>query len=77
MQKITLFIEGNKFDISVQDDHVAKLKAHIFKDLGEAGNNTLKDLLYAYMKKCYEINVIQVELESMSKKLDELGRRVD
>jgi hypothetical protein len=77
MQKITLFVEGNKFDISVQDDHVAKLKSHIFKDLGEAGNNTLKDLLYAYMKKCYEINVIQLELEGMSKKLDELSKRVE
>jgi len=77
MQKITLFIEGNKFDISVQDDHVSKLKSHIFKDLGEAGNNTLKDLLYAYMKKCYEINVIQTELEGLSSKLDELSKRLD
>lgn len=77
MQKITLFIEGNKFDISVQDDHVAKLKSHIFKDLGDAGNNTLKDLLYAYMKKCYEINVIHSDLDRMSKKLDELAKKMD
>jgi len=77
MQKITLFIEGNKFDISVQDDHVAKLKSHIFKDLGETGNNTLKDLLYAYMKKCYEINVIQTELENLSKKIEDLSNKMD
>ncbi len=76
MQKITLFIEGNKFDISVQDNHVAKLKAHIFKDLGESGNNTLKDILYAYMKKCYEINVIQTELEGLSDKIDELSHKM-
>ncbi len=76
MQNITLFIEGNKFDISVQDDHASKLKSHIFKDLGATGNNTLKDLLYAYMKKCYEINVIHAELETLTVKLDELSSKL-
>ena len=60
MQKVTLFIEGNKFEISVQDEHVSRLKAHMLKDLGDGGNNTLKDLLYAYMKKCYEINTAEL-----------------
>ena len=76
MQKVTLFIEGNKFEISVQDEHVSRLKAHMLKDLGEGGNNTLKDLLYAYMKKCYEVNIIQTELEGMSKRIDELSKQM-
>jgi len=68
-KKITLTVNGSRFDIDLEDGFAD----YIEKDLGENfnvhGNNDIKSLLQAYVKKNYEIYQAEQMLTSTLKKI--------
>jgi hypothetical protein len=75
MQKLTLIVNGSAFEITLADNYAEAFKDEISKDLNLQEDNSIKTLLYAFMKKNYEILELKRELEKISKELDDkLGR---
>lgn len=75
MQKLTLLINGSAFEITLADNYAEAFKDEIGKDLNLAEDNSVKTLLYAFMKKNYEVLELKREVEKISDELDDkLGR---
>ncbi len=68
MKKLTISIAAKRYDISVSEEF-----ATIFeKELEETfikGNNDIKTLLSAYVKKSYEKFLLECEIDKMNEKL--------
>lgn len=69
MEKLTIFIDGNRFDISVQDEFMELFREKIEEDLSLKENNSVKTLLYSYLRKSYELFELQQKIEELSTKL--------
>ena len=54
-KKISLTINGSRFDIDVEIEFAKFLEKEIEKDLNQEGNNSFKALLQAYVRKNYEL----------------------
>lgn len=54
-QKLGLYINGRRFDIDVKDEFATFLQAEFEKDFNINGNNDIKILLQAYVKKNYQL----------------------
>ncbi len=50
---LNITINAKKYDIDVDDDFSAFLESQIREDFDSFGNNELKILLSAYVKKCH------------------------
>lgn len=75
MQKLTLIVNGSAFEITLADSYAEAFKDEISKDLNLQEDNSVKTLLYAFMKKNYEVLELKRELEKISAELDDkLGR---
>jgi len=75
MQKLTLLINGSAFEVTLADAYVEAFKDEIGKDLNLVEDNSIKTLLYAFMKKNYEVLELKKEIEKISDELDDkLGR---
>ena len=70
MRKISIKIENRKYDISVEEDIVDEFEKSISKDLNIAGNNSIKDILEAYLKKNYEVVILKKRINKLLKKLE-------
>lgn len=70
MQSLTLTISGKTYTISLGEDNFDREVECIKKYISIEGNNEIKTLLYAYLKKCYEMVELQRELEDLESKLD-------
>lgn len=67
--KITIVIDSKKFDISLDDSLISeKMREDILKDL-KPDSNSLKDLLSAYLNRCYEYNKLLDKLEGIYSKI--------
>ncbi len=75
MQKLTILINGSSFEITLADSYADALMEEIGKDINLSGDNSVKTLLYAFMKKNYELIELKKEVEKISDDLDDkLGR---
>ena len=72
-QKIGLYIGGRRFDVDVDDEFAPFLKHQMAKDFNVEGNNDLKKLLQAYVKKNHELYLQELEIGNIMKKCNDLG----
>ncbi len=70
MRKISIKIENRKYDISVEEDIVDEFEKSIAKDLNIKGDNSIKDILEAYLKKNYEVVMLKKRINKLLKRFD-------
>lgn len=71
-KKIGLHIGGRRFDVDVDGEFSKFLEHQMAKDFNIEGNNDLKLLLQAYVRKNHEIYMQEQKIEEMTKKLENL-----
>lgn len=69
-KKIGLNIGGRRFDVDVDDDFAIFLRHQMSKDFNIEGNNDLKLLLQAYVRKNHELYTQKQKIEEITKKID-------
>ena len=69
-KKIGLHIGGRRFDVDVDNEFAVFLKAQMSKDFNVDGNNDLKLLLQAYVRKNHELFKQEKEIANILNKLD-------
>jgi len=69
-KKIGLHIGGRRFDVDVEDGFAPFLEQHMVKDFNIDGNNDLKKMLHAYVKKTHELFLQEREIEEILKKTE-------
>ena len=70
-QKIALIIGGRKFDVDVEGEFAFFLKHQMSKDFNIEGNNDLKLLLQAYVRKNHDLFIQEQEVKKILQKLEE------
>ena len=68
-KKIGLQIGGRKFDVDVEEKFAIFLEQQMTKDFNREGNNDLKKMLHAYVKKTHELYMQEQEIEKLLKKV--------
>ena len=71
-KKIGLHIGGRRFDVDVEDDFALFLEHQMSKDFNIEGNNDLKLLLQAYVRKNHELFMQEQKVEEIIKKCNNL-----
>ena len=69
-KKIGLHIAGRRFDVDVEDAFAPYLQQQMSKDFNIEGNNDLKILLQAYVRKSHELFIQDKKMEELIKKLE-------
>jgi len=68
-RKITLTINGSRFDIDLEDGFASYMEMELDENFNIHGNNDIKTLLQVYVKKNYELYESQKMLQNTMKKL--------
>jgi hypothetical protein len=71
-KKIGLHIGGRRFDVDVENEFAVYLQKNMAKDFNIEGNNDLKLLLQAYVRKNHQLYIQEKKIEELTKKLDNL-----
>jgi hypothetical protein len=71
-KKIGLNIGGRRFDVDVEDDFALYLTKQIEKDFNADGNNDIKVLLQAYVRKNYELYTQDKKMDDILKECENL-----
>lgn len=69
-QNIGLHIGGRRFDVDVEDEFGSFLRKQMSKDFNIEGNNDLKLLLQAYVRKNHELYTQEKQMLEILKKID-------
>ena len=69
-KKIGLHIAGRRFDVDVEDAFAPYLEQQMSKDFNIEGNNDLKILLQAYVRKSHELFIQDQKMEELIKRLE-------
>lgn len=69
-KKLGLYIGGRRFDVEVPEDFALFLEEQMRRDFNIEGNNDLKLLLQAYVRKNHELYLQEKKIEEIEKKLD-------
>lgn len=69
-KKLGLNIGGRRFDVDVEDKFASFLEQQMKKDFNIDGNNDLKLLLQAYVRKNHDLYVQEQRIEEITKKLE-------
>ncbi|MDQ1263054.1 MAG: hypothetical protein QG559_55 [Campylobacterota bacterium] len=69
-KKLGLNIGGRRFDVDVEDSFAPFLEKQLRKDFNVEGNNDLKILLQAYIRKNHELFTQEQKIEELVGKLD-------
>ena len=70
-KKIGLRIAGRPFDVDVEEPFMSFLKQQMGKDFNLDGNNEVKTLLQAYVRKNHELFIQEQKINEMLKKLEQ------
>ncbi len=70
-KKLGLNIGGRRFDVDVEDSFAPFLEQQMRNDFNVEGNNDLKILLQAYVRKNHELFIQEQKIEEIAKKLEE------
>jgi hypothetical protein len=66
-KKIGLHIGGRKFDVDVDENFAPFLEHQMAKDFNVEGNNDLKVLLQAYIRKTHELYTQEQQIDKIIK----------
>jgi len=69
-KKIGLYIGGRRFDVDVEDDFAPFLEQHMAKDFNVDGNNDLKKVLHAYVRRTHELFIQDKKIETIIQKTE-------
>ncbi len=69
-KKIGLHIGGRRFDVDVEDKFATFLEDEMAKDFNIDGNNDLKTLLQAYVRKNHELYLQRQKIDKILEKLE-------
>lgn len=69
-KKLGLNIGGRRFDVDVEDSFASYLEQQLKKDFNIDGNNDLKILLQAYVRKNHDLYIQEQRIEEITKKLE-------
>jgi hypothetical protein len=69
-KKIGLLIGGRRFDVDVEDKFASFLQGQMSKDFNVDGNNDIKLLLQAYVRKNHELFMQEQEVKDILQKLE-------
>jgi len=70
-KKVSLTINGSRFDIELEEDFAHYLSAQMKNDFNTEGNNDAKTLLYAYVRKNAELFKQEEQMNALLEKLGE------
>ena len=71
-KKVSLTINGSRFDIELDDAFAHYLVQQMQKDFNTDGNNDAKTLLYAYVRRNAELFKQEEEMEKLLHQLEVL-----
>ncbi|MFA5234991.1 MAG: hypothetical protein WC390_11385 [Sulfurimonas sp.] len=69
-RKLGLNIGGRRFDVDVDEKFAVFLEEQMRKDFNIDGNNDLKVLLHAYVRKNHDLYLQEQKIEEIAKKLE-------
>ncbi|MDY0233851.1 MAG: hypothetical protein RBS11_07400 [Sulfurimonas sp.] len=69
-KKIGLLIGGRRFDVDVEDNFAPFLEKNMAKDFNKDGNNDLKKLLHAYVRRTHELFLQEKQIEDLLSKTE-------
>ncbi|MGE0738824.1 hypothetical protein [Sulfurimonas sp.] len=69
-KKLGLNIAGRRFDVDIDDGFAPFLEQQMRKDFNVDGNNDLKVLLQAYVRKNHELYLQEQKIEEITQKLE-------
>lgn len=69
-KKLGLNIGGRRFDVDVEDSFAPFLEQQMKNDFNLEGNNELKILLQAYIRKNHDLFLQEQKIEEINKKLE-------
>ncbi|MBL1243942.1 MAG: hypothetical protein COA30_07265 [Sulfurimonas sp.] len=69
-KKIGLYIGGRRFDIDVEDEFAKYLEVQMESDFNIEGNNELKSIMQAYVRKNYELYIQNKDIKSILDKFE-------
>ena len=69
-KKIGLYIGGRRFDVDIENDFAIFLEKNMAKDFNIEGNNDIKTLLQAYVRKNHELYSQEKKIQEISNTLD-------
>jgi len=69
-KKIGLHIGGRRFDVDIEDDFAKFLERNMSKDFNVEGNNDVKTILQAYVRKNYELYSQEQKMKNLINELD-------
>lgn len=70
-KKIGLYIGGRRFDVDVDDEFALFLEVQMENDFNIEGNNELKSVMQAYVRKTYELYQQNKDAKSILDKFEE------
>ena len=70
-KKIGLHIGGRRFDVDVEDRFAHFLQKQMLEDFNMEGNNDIKILLQAYVRKNHDLYVQNQKVEEILEKIEE------
>ena len=69
-RKISFMVDGKKFDLNIDEQFAPFLQKQMSLDLNVDGNNEVKKVLEAYIRKTYELYLKEKKIEDILKKFD-------
>jgi hypothetical protein len=69
-KKIGLHIGGRRFDVDVENNFAVFLERQMASDFNIEGNNDLKVLLQAYVRKNHELFLQEEKMQKLLKELE-------
>lgn len=69
MKKVTITIDGKKYDISLENEFADKIEKDILKDFSSTSSADTKALLSAYLKKCFEYYTLLENIQDIYEKI--------
>ncbi len=69
-KKLGLYIAGRRFDVDIDEAFAPFLEQQMRKDFNIDGNNDLKVLLQAYVRKNHELYLQEKKIEEITKTLE-------
>ncbi len=72
MNKITISLGGKDFDIKLEGDFALKFEADFKEQFKGRSSIDPKDLLMAYVGKCYDNFVLEQEITALVTKIEEV-----
>ena len=71
MSKLTLSIGSKDFDITLEPEFSKYFEEELKEDFGQKTTIETKELLYAYVQKCYDEFVNKQEYKKITNRVDE------